>query len=51
MAAPRSTGYGNVVCLVFGIHMDQKLLQSFSMARLKDLFLGAAGFMAFELRS
>lgn len=51
MAAPRGTGYGNAVCLVFGIPMDQKVLQDSSMAHLKDLLLDAAGFMASDLRS
>lgn len=45
MTALRSLKNGNTVCLIFGIHMDQKLLQDFSMACLKDLLLSAAVFM------
>lgn len=51
MAAPGGTGNGNAVCLIFVVSMDQKLLQQLSLANLKDLLLGTAGFMDSDLRS
>lgn len=52
MAAPRDTENGNAVCLIFGVHMYQKLLEHFSMAHLRDLLLGTkVGFMTSDLRS
>lgn len=37
VAAPKGTENGNSVCLIFGVHMDQKLVEDFPMAHLKDL--------------
>ena len=51
MAAFGGTGNGNAMCLIFGVSMDQKLLQELSPTNLKDLLLGAAGFMDSDLRS
>ena len=39
------------VCLIFGVSMDQKLLQKLSLADLKDLLLAAPGFTDSDLRS
>lgn len=49
MAAPGGTGNQNAICLLFSVSMDQK--QELSLATLKDLPLGGAGFMDSDLGS